>query len=105
MLPGVAAEERQGIFIAQTVTTAITVASGASSSMSLWLVMNQYQMMICFIMMSATLTDEVKQYLTDFSFSMMNFDFLPKLKIPTFKVGSLTIKIDEEIFMSNFEID
>lgn len=61
------------------VSMAANVAGGVSSASSgarIWMMVNQYQLMLSMLLIDIYIPDNVRFYLTDFKFTALSFDFL-----------------------------
>ena len=90
---------------AQTTTQAMIGATMAiamflsilnmTSPAGVWLILGLYQMLMLLILTRAFIPEVVRQYLTGMNFALMNFNFIPYIRIPFIYEAHEWIKFEQ----------
>ena len=83
------------IIIAAVIVLAVLVSIlNVSSPVSMWFIINQFQMLMLLLLTRAYMPKRVRQYLTDMNAVLFNFNFIPVYRIPMIYDFYLYIKFD-----------
>ena len=81
-----------GITVGIIITLSIV---NMSSPTGLWLVVNLFQMLMLLILTGAFIPEALRQYLTGMKFALLNFNFIPYIRIPFIYEAHEWIKFEQ----------